>query len=280
MTPNYDRDKKWGNCVTRRPVYPIRPTRRPRLPAGGVSHIPVTADIAFLIDGSRYVGRRNFHLEKAFIKSIAGRFIIGRHQSHIGVATYGSRPHLRMRFNQYSSLNLVLRAMNYIRFPNQAGRRVDLGLQASLRYFFSRRNMYSFVRKILVVVVSGRQTGRSSYIINRLPSLFRRQGVLVFIVGVGRVDQRYLRPLTYRNKHVYVVRSYMSLVARAGGIAKAIHDEMNIERERYRDQLRRLNIDLGRQNSTHLEEEGQRYNNGTTKPLSGKWNTTEVLNSL
>lgn len=192
----------------------------------GVSHIPVTADIAFLIDGSRYVGRRNFHLEKAFIKSIAGRFIIGRHQSHIGVATYGSRPHLRMRFNQYSSLNLVLRAMNYIRFPNQAGRRVDLGLQASLRYFFSRRNMYSFVRKILVVVVSDRQTGRSSYIINRLPSLFRRQGVLVFIVGVGRVDQRYLRPLTYRNKHVYVVRSYMSLVARAGGIAKAIHDEM------------------------------------------------------
>ena len=192
----------------------------------GVSHIPVTADIAFLIDGSRYVGRRNFHLEKAFIKSIAGRFIIDRYQSHIGVATYGSRPHLRMRFNQYSSLHLVLRALNYIRFPNQAGRRVDLGLQASLRYFFSRRNMYSFVRKILVVVVSGRQTGRSSYIINRLPSLFRRQGVLVFIVGVGGVDQRYLRPLTYRNKHVYVVRSYRSLVARAGSIAKAIHQEM------------------------------------------------------
>lgn len=86
--------------------------------------------------------------------------------------------------------------------------------------------MYSFVRKILVVVVSGRQTGRSSYIINRLPSQFRRQGVLVFIVAVGRVDQRYLRPLTYRNRHVYVVRSYRSLVARAGSIAKAIHQEM------------------------------------------------------
>lgn len=192
----------------------------------GVSHIPVTADIAFLIDGSRYVGRRNFHLEKAFIKSIAQRFTINRHQSHIGVATYSSRPQLRMRFNQYSSLGLVLRALNYIRYPGQAGRRVDLGLQASLRYFFSRKNTYSFIRKILVVLVGGRQTGRSSYIINRLPAQFRRQGVQVFIVGVGSVDQRYLRPFTYKNRHVYVVRSYRSLVARAGTVARAIHQEM------------------------------------------------------
>jgi len=56
-------------------------------------------------------------------------------------------------------------------------------------------------------------------------------------------------------------------------------DLQNIERERYRDQLRRLNLDLGRQNSTHLQEEGERYKNGTTKSLSGKWNTTEVLST-
>lgn len=192
----------------------------------GVSHIPVTADIAFLIDGSRYVGRRNFHLEKAFIKSIARRFTISRHQSHIGVATYGSRPHLRMRFNQYGSLGLVLRALNYIRYPNQAGRRVDLGLRACMRYFFSRRYKYSFVHKILVVVVSGRQTGRSAFILNRLRWQFKRLGVQVYVVGVGRIDHRYLRPITYRNRHVYVVRSYRSLVTRAGSIARAIHGEM------------------------------------------------------
>lgn len=139
----------------------------------GVSHIPVTVDIAFLIDGSRYVGRRNFHFEKAFIKSIARRFTISRHQSHIGVATYGNRPHLGMRFNQHSSLRLVERALNYIRYPNQYGRRVDLGLRASVRYFFPRKYKYSFVRRILVVVVSGKQTGRSSFVINSLPSKFR-----------------------------------------------------------------------------------------------------------
>lgn len=192
----------------------------------GVSHVGVTADIAFLIDGSRYVGRRNFHFEKAFIKSIARRFTISKYQSHVGVATYGSRPHLRMRLNQYNSLGLVLRALNYIRFPNQVGRRVDLGLQACLRYFFARRQMFSFIRKVLVVVVSGKQTARSSYLISRLPSQFRRYGVKVFIIGVGYVDQRYLRPFTYRNRHVYMVRSYSSLVARAGTIAKAIHLEM------------------------------------------------------
>lgn len=172
------------------------------------------------------MGRRNFHLEKAFIKSIARRFTIRRHQSHLGVATYGSRPQLHMRFNQHGSLNLVLRALNHMRYPNQARRRVDLGLRASLRYFFSRRYKCSFVRKILVVVVSGRQTGRSSIILNRLRSQFIRLGVQVYVVGVGRIDYRYLRPITCRNKHVYVVRSYRSLVTRAGSIARAIHNEM------------------------------------------------------
>ena len=57
-------------------------------------------------------------------------------------------------------------------------------------------------------------------------------------------------------------------------------DLQNIERERYRDQLRRINIDLGRHNSTSLEEESERYKNETTEPLSEKWNTTEVLNTL
>ena len=192
----------------------------------GVSHIPVTADIAFLIDGSRYIGRRNFHLEKAFIKSIARRFTISRHQSHIGLATYGSRPHLRMRFNQYSSLYLVLRALNYIRYPNQAGRRVDLGLQASLRYFFSKRYKFSFVRRILVAVVSGKQSRRSYHLLRRLRSQFNRLGVQVYVVGVGRINFRYLRPITYMNRHVYSVRSFASLVTRAGQIAKAIHDDM------------------------------------------------------
>ena len=54
----------------------------------------------------------------------------------------------------------------------------------------------------------------------------------------------------------------------------------NIEQERYRDQLRRLNIDLGRQNSTDFEGEGERYKNGTAEPLSGTWNGTEVVNAL
>ncbi|XP_022782082.1 collagen alpha-1(XIV) chain-like [Stylophora pistillata] len=262
-------------------IRPVRPKPvRPRFPAGSVSHVGVTADIAFLIDGSRYVGRRNFHFEKAFIKSIARRFTISKHQSHIGVATYGSRPHLRMRLNQCNSLGLVLRTLNHIRFPNQAGRRVDLGLQASLRYFFARRPTYSFVRKVLVALVSGKQTARSSYLISRLPSQFRRYGVKVFIIGVGYVDQRYLRPFTYRNKHVYVVRSYSSLVARAGTIAKAIHLEMNIERERYHDLQKRLNFEAGRNSNeiqgeplideTMKEGNGELYINGTQMEGNGE----------
>ncbi|XP_068726379.1 cochlin-like [Montipora capricornis] len=184
----------------------------------GVSHIPVTADIAFLIDGSHYVGRRNFHLEKAFIKSIARRFTIAKHNSHIGVATYGSRPQLHIRFNKCGSFGLLLKVLDCIRYPNQNGQRVDLGMNAALRYFFKKRYKYSFVQNILVVIVNGRQTGRSCHIMRRHRWQFAKLGVKVYVVGVGRIDYRYFRPITYKNRHVYTVRSYRSLVTRAGQI--------------------------------------------------------------
>ncbi|EDO45366.1 predicted protein [Nematostella vectensis] len=199
----------------------------------GPSSIGVTADIAFLVDSSAKTGRSNFHLEKMFIKSITRRFTINRHHSHVGVVSYTSRPSLQMRFNQYNSVTEVNRAVDRMRFSGGRGRRVDLAVRSSYNWFFNRGPSFPFVRKILVVVVNGRQTGRSVFMFNRMRSLFARKNVKVFVVGVGGVDQRYLRPLTYRNRHVYVVRNFRSLVAKAGTIAKAIHSEMNIANELY-----------------------------------------------
>lgn len=170
-----------------------------------------------------------------------------------------------MRFNQYNSLGLVLRALDYIRYPNQNGRRVDLGMNAALRYFFNRRNKYFFIQKILVVVVSGRQTHRSYYLMGRLRLQFAKLGVKVYIVGVGHLDYRYLRPITYKNRHMYTVRSYRSLVTRAGQIAKAIHNEMRITRDKYRDMLARLD---SRRNHgfNRSEEDWEQVTDTNTEP--------------
>jgi len=58
---------------------------------------PVTLDLAFLIDGSRQVGGRNFHLQKLFVNRIASTFVISKHQTHIGVASYANNARVVMR---------------------------------------------------------------------------------------------------------------------------------------------------------------------------------------
>ncbi|XP_020631489.1 uncharacterized protein LOC110068454 [Orbicella faveolata] len=55
LTPNYDRDKKWGNCARRRPVRPVRPVVRP--PRGRRVGI-TTGVIAYGLGCFRDTGRR------------------------------------------------------------------------------------------------------------------------------------------------------------------------------------------------------------------------------
>ena len=69
-----------------------------------IKHCPVTLDLAFVMDASSDVGRANFQLEKAFAKTVSGKFTITKHQSHIGLITYANLPSLRMRFRQYNSI--------------------------------------------------------------------------------------------------------------------------------------------------------------------------------
>ena len=69
-----------------------------------IKSCPVTLDLAFVVDASNQISRRNFQLEKAFVKAVASKFTITKHQSHIGLITYANLPSLRMRFRQYNSL--------------------------------------------------------------------------------------------------------------------------------------------------------------------------------
>ncbi|KAJ7386551.1 hypothetical protein OS493_008688 [Desmophyllum pertusum] len=194
-------------------------------------HIPITTDIEFLLDGFSYVGPRNFNREKAFVQSIIRCITLKNQKLRIGVATYGSQAHAHLRFNQHCSLGQALQNINYIPFPDQAGRRVDRALKASLKYFFSGTIRRCFVRH-LVVVISGRQTERSSVIfkrLRRLPWQFSRKGVQVYAVLVGKVGavaREHLRRITYRKRNLYVVRSFKKLFSKVGAITLAIRQQM------------------------------------------------------
>lgn len=58
-----------------------------------------------------------------------------------------------------------------------------------------------------------------------MASRFTRKGVQVYAIGVGRARRGELRSIAYKNKHVYYMRTFGSMVARANQIAAAICSE-------------------------------------------------------
>lgn len=216
-----------------RPV--VRPTKRPRpgpprptsRPGPGprplppsIKYCPVTLDLVFVMDASSDVGRRNFQLEKAFAKIISSKFTISKHQSRIGLITYANLPSLRMRFRQYNTIFAVRRAIDQAPYANRGGKRLDLALQAAYDTFY--RNEPTYIQRVLVVITGGPPNRRYSYAIRRMASRFTRKGVQVYAIGVGRAYRGELKSIAYKNKHVYYMKTFGSLVARANQIASVI----------------------------------------------------------
>ena len=58
-----------------------------------------------------------------------------------------------------------------------------------------------------------------------MASRFIRKGVQVYAIGVGRAFRSELRSIAYKKKHVYYMKTFGSLLARANQIAGAICSE-------------------------------------------------------
>lgn len=100
---------------------------------------------------------------------------------------------------------------------------MDLALQAAYDSFY--RNEPTYIPRVLVVLTGGPPNRRHSYAIKRMASRFIRKGVQVYAVGVGRAYRGELRSIAYKNRHVYKMRTFGSLLARANQIAAAICTE-------------------------------------------------------
>lgn len=120
-------------------------------------------DLMFLLDASRSVGQPRFALEiLPFVSSFADRFVIGAHQSRIGVATFSSRGQSRIEIplnNAFPSTGLPA-MIEAVPFSDGLSFVVD-GLEVVLDHFRSHqrttdaRSPRCAVPAALVVVLDG-----------------------------------------------------------------------------------------------------------------------------
>ena len=188
-----------------------------------MSGCAATADIAFLLDGSRDIGRSNFELQKIFVKAIAKRYHISAHLSHIGVATYAARARQVLKFTDGTSFSSFNSKVNRIRYPKSYGRNLASAVRAANWQFFSKSPPY--VHRALVIIVGGRQTSRNYRLLRRYRSKLQKANVFVHVVTVGSAERRYASMLA-RRKHMIHIRSFRSLISKARVLGRQICEEM------------------------------------------------------
>lgn len=76
-------------------------------------------DIAFIMDSSGSIGRRNWEKLKRFVKSIVSRFDVGFSATHVAVIAYSTNPVVEMRFWNTQSTDEVNQVIDKI--PWQRG---------------------------------------------------------------------------------------------------------------------------------------------------------------
>lgn len=166
-------------------------------------------DVFFIVDSSGSVSKKNYQLEKEFVKSVAKEFNVAPGKSRAAFLTYGSFPWLVKRFESHSlpgEFESVVDRTSAIGGP----RRIDKTLEVSAREFLNARPK---IPKIAIIMTGGKQV--ADLLVEPLNSAIqplRRLGVKTYVVAIGNTsDVRELNALVERPQDIFLQKSFSTL---------------------------------------------------------------------
>ncbi|CAL8312238.1 unnamed protein product [Lota lota] len=178
--------------------------------------VSAVADLVFVVDGSRSVGKENFKHIRSVVATVAGAFEIGADKTRVGVVQYSSEvgPHFPLK--QHLSRGELLRAINSLPYKGgevMTGVAMDYVLKNS---FSEEAGARAGFPKVAVVI----STGRSQDSVEIQARKLRSAGVEVFVLGIKEADaeEMALMASTPHRSHVYSVAD----VQQIRGVHKAL----------------------------------------------------------
>lgn len=154
------------------------------------------ADVVFLVDGSSSIGIENFNEVRQFLRSVVSGLDIGPDKVRVGLAQYSNEPHREFLLKDHMDKTSLLDQLN--RFPYRTG-----GTETGKAINFTRTEFFTEeagsraanrVPQILMVLTDGDSTDDV-----KVPSqLLRKQGIIVFAIGVGLANLNELESIANR----------------------------------------------------------------------------------
>ncbi|XP_078342465.1 uncharacterized protein LOC144628269 isoform X2 [Oculina patagonica] len=175
-------------------------------------------DLAFLFDGSTYLGSDHFQQTLLLAKTLLSNYNISQEQTNVAAAVYASSVVIGFNFTEHYSSSAVDAAIENLPFLDKTPLNVENALRVAGEQIFTtdREN----VPDVLVIFVSHTLTGNFTEIAQDL----RGKGIKIIVIGVGSsFDIEQLEAIT---DHVITV-SYNDLDVMHGSVGGAVSEAVD-----------------------------------------------------
>uniref|UniRef100_A0A8C8S0B8 Matrilin 2 n=1 Tax=Pelusios castaneus TaxID=367368 RepID=A0A8C8S0B8_9SAUR len=169
-------------------------------------------DLIFIIDSSRSVSPYDFEKVKEFILTILQFLDISPDITRVGLIQYGSTVKNEFSLKTFRRKHDVERAVKRM-MHLATGTMTGLAIQYALNIAFSEsegaRPLSQNVPRIIMIVTDGRPQDP----VAEVAAKARNSGILIFAIGVGRVDMNTLKSIGSEphEEHVFLVANFSQI---------------------------------------------------------------------
>ncbi|NXM78095.1 MATN2 protein, partial [Serilophus lunatus] len=169
-------------------------------------------DLVFIIDSSRSVRHYDFEKVKEFILTILQFLDISPDATRVGLIQYGStvKQEFSLKtFRRKQDLERAVKRMMHLATGTMTG----LALQYAVNIAFSEsegaRPLKQNVPRVIMIVTDGRPQDP----VAEIAAKARNSGILIFAIGVGRVDMNTLKSIGSEphEEHVFLVANFSQI---------------------------------------------------------------------
>ncbi|NXB45163.1 MATN2 protein, partial [Leucopsar rothschildi] len=169
-------------------------------------------DLVFIIDSSRSVRHYDFEKVKEFILTILQFLDISPDATHVALIQYGSTVKQEFSLKTFRRKQDIERAVKRM-MHLATGTMTGLALQYAVNIAFSEtegaRPLRQNVPRIIMIVTDGRPQDP----VAEIAAKARNSGILIFAIGVGRVDMNTLKSIGSEphEEHVFLVANFSQI---------------------------------------------------------------------
>ncbi|XP_041045249.1 matrilin-2-like [Carcharodon carcharias] len=166
-------------------------------------------DLVFIIDSSRSILPPDFEKVKEFINNILKFLDVGADKTRVGLVLYGSTVESVFSLKTHKKVADMMRAvkdMVHLATGTMTGLAIEYTMNVALSTHEGARPFYRNVPRVAIIVTDGRPQDK----VAEVAAQARDSGILIFAVGVGRVDMETLRLIGSEphEKHVFFVQNF------------------------------------------------------------------------